>query len=86
MDANFLKKHCRTHILCPSTPCGCSKLIQLTSNANVNIKEVGQVISLDIGIASKLLQIVNSPFYGLRQKLIQYPKRSRLLGLKRYAL
>ncbi len=82
MDANFIKNIAGHISSIPPLPAAAQKLIQLTSNPNVNIKEVGQVITLDIGIASKLLQIVNSPFYGLRQKITTVPQAITLIGLE----
>lgn len=82
MDANFLKNIIGHISSVPPLPAAAQKLIQLTSNINVNIKEVGQVVSMDLGIASKLLQIVNSPFYGLRQKINTVPQAITLIGLE----
>ncbi|MBF0493309.1 MAG: HDOD domain-containing protein [Deltaproteobacteria bacterium] len=82
MDVNFIKNIAAHISAVPPLPAAAQKLIQLTSFQDVDIREVSQVIAMDQAIASKLLQIVNSPFYGLRQKVNTIPQAITLMGLE----
>lgn len=81
MDVNFIKNIAAHISSVPPLPAAAQKLIQLTSKQDVDIQEVTQVIAMDQGIASKLLQVVNSPFYGLQKKVTTIPQAITFLGL-----
>jgi putative nucleotidyltransferase with HDIG domain len=46
-----------------------------------SIQKVGKIISNDIAMSSKILQLVNSAFFGLRQRVTSPEKATLLLGL-----
>lgn len=52
-----------------------------TSSAN----DIAKVVSADPGISSKLLKLVNSPFFGLASKVDSVPHAVTLVGVKEVA-
>lgn len=50
---------------------------------NPNIKRIAALINLDIGIAGFTLKVVNSAFFGLRQKITSVEHACKFLGVNR---
>ena len=46
------------------------------------IADIGKVISKDVGMATKILQLVNSAFFGLYQHIASPEQAVAILGLK----
>lgn len=65
----------------PSLPAVAVRVIELTSDRNVRLPELGRVIETDQGLSTKILRTVNSSYYGLRQKCANIQKALVLLGL-----
>jgi diguanylate cyclase (GGDEF)-like protein len=65
----------------PSLPAAAVRVIELTSDPNVSLDELGSVIQNDQGLAAKVLRTVNSSFYGLRQRCATIQKALVMLGL-----
>lgn len=65
----------------PSIPAVATRVIELTQNKNVAMKEVGDTIGNDQGLASKVLRTVNSSFYGLRKPCGSVNQAIVMLGL-----
>jgi HD-like signal output (HDOD) protein len=68
-----------------SLPCMSSlytKLIEELESEDASIKRVGEVISQDVGMSVKILQLVNSAFFGIRQHVSSIPQAVSLLGLE----
>ena len=65
----------------PSLPAVALRVIELTSNVNVSLKELAETIQNDQGLATKILKTVNSSFYGLRQRCSTIDKAIVMLGL-----
>ncbi len=65
----------------PSLPAIAAKVIEMTSDPNVSIKELASVIQQDQAMAAKILRTVNSSFYGLRERCGTIDKALVLLGL-----
>lgn len=64
----------------PTAPGVYLKLTQIVANPNSSIKDISAVFEKDIGLVSKLLQIVNSAFFGLPRKVSQIEEAASLLG------
>ncbi len=47
---------------------------------NASIQRVGQIISKDIGLCAKVLQLVNSAFFGMRRHVVDPAQAASLLG------
>ncbi|MGR9116553.1 MAG: HDOD domain-containing protein [Gammaproteobacteria bacterium] len=53
----------------PAFPKSVQRIVQLTSDFNASAKEVVQVIECDPVMTVKILQVINSPYYGFSQKV-----------------
>ena len=57
-----------------------SKLISVTADDNSTVKEIAELISMDISISTKILKIVNSTFYSFPQKIGTVQQAVSILG------
>jgi HD-like signal output (HDOD) protein/CheY-like chemotaxis protein len=64
----------------PSLPKVYTEVIQELQAADPSIKKVGEIISSDLGMTAKILQIVNSAFFGLVRKISNPREAVMLLG------
>ncbi|MCA9731320.1 HDOD domain-containing protein [candidate division KSB1 bacterium] len=51
-------------------------------SANASLKKIGQIVSRDIGMSAKILQLVNSAFFGLPRHIASVEQAVRLLGME----
>ncbi len=65
----------------PSLPAVAMKVIELTEDPNVSLKDIAQTIQNDQGLAAKILRTVNSSFYGLTKKCSTISQAMVALGL-----
>ncbi len=65
----------------PSLPAVAVRVIDLTSDVNVSLRDLSRTIQNDQGLAAKILKTVNSSFYGLRQPCASIDKALVMLGL-----
>jgi putative nucleotidyltransferase with HDIG domain len=65
----------------PSMPSVYMKLMDAMRSANVSAKEVGEIVAQDIGMTAKLLQLVNSAFFGVSRKITNPSDAVVYLGL-----
>jgi HD-like signal output (HDOD) protein len=65
----------------PSLPTLYRELMQELQSPNASLKKAGQIIAKDIGMVGKILQIVNSPFFGLRTRISSAEQAVALLGM-----
>jgi HD-like signal output (HDOD) protein/CheY-like chemotaxis protein len=66
----------------PIRPVTYNALVQLLANPNSTIGEAARVIEGDIGTSSKILQVVNSAFFGLSQRVGDIKTAVSYLGLE----
>lgn len=66
----------------PVMPSAYQKVIELIIEPGISPRDVGKAISQDIGMTTKLLQVVNSGSYGLRNKIADPIHAVTFLGLK----
>lgn len=64
----------------PSLPAIYQQLMTELNSADATIEKVGQIISQDMGMCAKILQMVNSAFFGFRQKITTPSRAVALLG------
>jgi putative nucleotidyltransferase with HDIG domain len=57
-------------------------LLELVENPNASVGEVADVVSSDPAISLKLLRLVNSAYYGLREEVRTVEHAVALLGMK----
>ncbi len=64
----------------PSLPLVAARLLELTLDDRSCARDLARVIETDPGLAAKILRIVNSAAYGLRQKIASVSQAVALLG------
>jgi diguanylate cyclase (GGDEF)-like protein len=73
----------------PSFPPVMAKLLKLSSDRNASMEDLARIVKTDPGISAKVLGLVNSAFYGLRQNITNISEAVVYLGfdaVKRLAL
>lgn len=65
----------------PSLPAVAARVIELTSNDQVSMREIADTIQNDQGLSAKILKTVNSSFYGLRKPCGSITQAIVMLGL-----
>jgi HD-like signal output (HDOD) protein/CheY-like chemotaxis protein len=66
----------------PSLPTLYREVMQELESPDASIDKIGQIISKDLGMLTKMLQVVNSPFYGLPRRISSATQAVALLGLE----
>jgi HD-like signal output (HDOD) protein/ActR/RegA family two-component response regulator len=67
----------------PSLPALYTQLLDELQSAQTTVKRVGEIISMDVGMTAKILQMVNSAFFGLGRPLTSPGEAVGYLGLDR---
>ncbi len=65
-----------------SLPAVYQRLIQALQSENTTLAEIGRIASEDMGMTAKLLQLVNSAFFGLPRKITSAEEAVSLLGIE----
>uniref|UniRef100_A0A7C4RVH5 HDOD domain-containing protein n=1 Tax=Fervidobacterium thailandense TaxID=1008305 RepID=A0A7C4RVH5_9BACT len=58
------------------------QIIATASNPNTSAKELEKVISMDVGLSTKILRLVNSAYYGLPRKVTKLSEAIVIIGFK----
>lgn len=66
----------------PSLPSLYDQIIQQLRSADASMKAIGDIISMDIAMTAKVLQIVNSAYFGLRRQITTPAEAVVYLGLE----
>jgi HD-like signal output (HDOD) protein len=66
----------------PAAPGMYLDLRRVIADPNASIKDVAGVLERDVGLAAKILQIVNSAFFGLPRKVSNVAEAASLLGTR----
>ena len=66
----------------PSLPAIYSDIIEEMHSEDPSLKKVGDIISKDLSMTAKILQVVNSVFFGLSRKIGSPQEAVALLGLE----
>lgn len=69
-------------ITLPSLPSTVAHLTELINDPDTTLTDIGKVIAVDPSIALKSLRLVNSAYYGLREKVSSVEHAVVLLGMK----
>jgi putative nucleotidyltransferase with HDIG domain len=70
----------RVHSL-PSIPSVYTELIQAIQSPDVSAKEIGRIIGQDLAMTAKILQLVNSAFFGVRRQVTSAAEAVIYLGV-----
>jgi HD-like signal output (HDOD) protein len=65
----------------PSLPVLYHKIMSMLKNPNIPLTDITNVIASDLGMTAKILQLVNSAFFGLRDHLTDLNAAVSYLGL-----
>ncbi len=65
----------------PSFPQVAAKLLELSKEDTASLEEVAKIVETDPGISIRVLELVNSAFYGLNRKVTTLPDAVVILGL-----
>ena len=65
----------------PSLPSLYAELVEQLQSPDSSVKKVGEIISQDLGMTAKILQLVNSAFFGVRRHISNPAEAVGLLGL-----
>lgn len=66
----------------PSLPEVYNEMQQALQQPEVTTEEIGSIITRDIAMTAKILQLVNSSFFGLRQKVETPVRAVQMLGIE----
>lgn len=64
----------------PSMPVLYEELLEELQHPDASIQRIGEIIGRDVGMAAKILQLVNSAFFGLPRKVSSAAQAASLLG------
>lgn len=66
----------------PPRPNTVAAVMEEQNSANPNLDRIGQLIAGDVGLSAAMIKTINSPFYGLRQKVTDINRAVTMLGMK----
>ena len=66
----------------PALPDNYQRIRQVINDPNGSARDVGNIVLQDIGLTTKVLQVVNSPLYGLRTPITDVVHAATLLGMR----
>lgn len=65
----------------PSLPTLYFRIMELLSAPDASMDQIGEVISQDLGMTAKILQLVNSAFFGIARRISNPVEAIQLLGI-----
>ena len=77
------KKKILSEVPIPARP---EILVQVTNafkESEPNLHSIAQMVGKDVGLSAAILQVVNSPFFGLSTKISSIQQAMALLGVKK---
>src|SRR3989338_8573416 len=80
MEQGELRRLIQSAKRLPTIPIILNKIMMLLKDEKTSARQFGEIVSSDQAIASKVLSIANSAYYGLSQKIISIPHAVALLG------
>ena len=80
MDAHLLDRILKCERL-PSFPAIAARVIEMCGDDNISVRELGEVLSHDTAMSTKILRTINSSFYGLRHRVTTVDRATAMLGL-----
>jgi two-component system, cell cycle response regulator len=82
VNSHTLKKMAKLGLKLPTLPGIALKILEAMQKQSASIREIAQIISTDAPLSAKVLKVVNSPFYGLTNKIGSVSQAMGLLGLR----
>lgn len=81
MDQRTLRRQIEKIDNVPTVPLMVRRLLEMFENPRISLKEIGDFISQDPVLVSKILRVVNSPIYGFPGRISSLTQGLLLLGL-----
>jgi len=81
LNSNRLKKLVSQLKTLPSLPTLYKNLLSEIQKSDASVKKIGEIIAQDMSMTAKILQLVNSVFFGLRRHISNPTQAVMLLGL-----
>ena len=66
----------------PSLPSVYQELMEAVRSPDISLSDIGEIISRDMGMTTKILRLINSAYFGLRAEITDIPRSVSLLGLE----
>ncbi|MBI4775200.1 MAG: HDOD domain-containing protein [Deltaproteobacteria bacterium] len=66
----------------PCMPALYNEIVQELESAEASVQKVGRIVSRDLGMTAKILQLVNSAFFGLSRPMVDAAQAVTFLGLE----
>ena len=66
----------------PSLPSVYQELTEAVRSPDISLSAIGEIISRDMGMTTKILRLINSAYFGLRAEITDIPRSVSLLGLE----
>lgn len=66
----------------PPRPSAVAAVMEEQHSADPNLGRIAQLVAADVGLTAAMIKTINSPFYGLRQKVTDIQRAVSMLGLK----
>ena len=66
----------------PTLPTVAARVVDLTVGTGSSVKEVANLIEKDVALSTKILQVINSPFYGFARGITSVSEAVSLMGFK----
>ncbi|MBT2970313.1 MAG: hypothetical protein B6D72_13915 [gamma proteobacterium symbiont of Ctena orbiculata] len=66
----------------PSLPTTYQQMITALQSESATVKDIGSIVAQDIGMSTKILQLVNSAFFGLPRQIASPEHAVSLLGIE----
>ncbi|QDU68675.1 HDOD domain-containing protein [Engelhardtia mirabilis] len=82
MSSELVRNILADNVSIPSLPSVVVRINALLEDPNAGTREVGAEIAKDAPLASKVLRLVNSAAYGMRQKVVSTEQASAVLGMR----
>lgn len=65
----------------PALPATCQKILEFLGDGKSGAREVGRVIQSDPALTSRVLRLVNSPFYGFPRRITSVSNAIAVIGM-----
>lgn len=65
----------------PTMPSLYGEIVSMLNSPNSSLKRIGEIISQDIGMSAKILQLVNSAYFGLSREISNPVQAVSLIGM-----
>ncbi len=66
----------------PNLPSTYTQLVKVVNAPNGTVRQAGEIVGRDVGMTAKVMQIVNSPLFGLRRTVNDAVEAAMLIGVE----